>query len=159
METSVRAHRLIPGIAAALAVLLIVFLSAGANAGGHNLVTQTVKGSFESTITKLKKAITAHKLVIVKEVPYTKMLGMVGVKAKKMVGLEIFHPRYGKVLHANDKNAFLEVPFRILVMETGDDTMIRYRKPSAALADYSGLSSLGDELDQVFAKIVDSVAK
>ncbi len=159
MRTSVRAHRSIPGIAAALAVLLIVFLSAGANAGGDNVVEQTVKGSFESTITKLKKAITAHKLVIVKEVPYTKMLGMVGVKAEKMAGLEIFHPRYGKVLYANDKNAFLEVPFRILVMETGDDTMIRYRKPSAALADYSGLSSLGDELDQVFAKIVDSVAK
>ena len=159
METSVRAHRLIPGIAAALAVLLIVFLSAGANAGGDNVVTQTVKGSFESTITKLKKAITAHKLVIVKEVPYTKMLGMVGVKAEKMAGLEIFHPRYGKVLYANDKDAFLEVPLRILVMETGDDTMIRYRKPSAALADYSGLSSLGDELDQVFEKIVGSVAK
>ena len=159
MDTSVRAHRLIPGIAAALAVLLIVFLSAGANAGGDNVVTQTVKGSFESTITKLKKAITAHKLVIVKEVPYTKMLGMVGVKAEKIAGLEIFHPRYGKVLYANDKDAFLEVPLRILVMETGDDTMIRYRKPSAALADYSGLSSLGDELDQVFAKIVDSVAK
>lgn len=159
METSTRAHRLIPGIAAALAVLLIVFLSAGANAGGDNVVTQTVKGSFESTITKLKKAITAHKLVIVKEVPYTKMLGMVGVKAEKIAGLEIFHPRYGKVLYANDKDAFLEVPLRILVMQTGDDTMIRYRKPSAALADYSGLSSLGDELDQVFAKIVDSVAK
>ncbi len=159
MVTSVRAHRLIPGIAAALAVLLIVFLSAGANAGGDNVVTQTVKGSFESTITKLKKAITAHKLVIVKEVPYTKMLGMVGVKAEKIAGLEIFHPRYGKVLYANDKDAFLEVPLRILVMQTGDDTMIRYRKPSAALADYSGLSSLGDELDQVFAKIVDSVAK
>ncbi len=159
METSVRAHRLIPGIAAALAVLLIVFLSAGANAGGDNVVTRTAKGSFASTITKLKKAITVHKLVIVKEVPYTKMLGMVGVKAEKMAGLEIFHPRYGKVLYASDKNAFLEVPFRILVVETGDDTKIRYRKPSAALADYSRLSSLGDELDQVFAKIVDSVAK
>ena len=158
MRTSVRAHRSIPCIAA-LAVLLIAFLTAGVNAAGDNVVTQTAKGSFESTVTKLKKAITAHKLVIVKEVPYTKMLGMVGVKAEKMAGLEIFHPRYGKVLYANDKNAFLEVPFRILVMETGDDTMIRYRKPSAALADYSGLSSLGDELDQVFAKIVDSVAK
>ncbi len=158
MRPSVRAHRSIPCIAA-LAVLLIAFLSAGVNAGTDDVVTQTAKGSFASTITKLKKAITVHKLVIVKEVPYTKMLGMVGVKAEKMAGLEIFHPRYGKVMYANDKNAFLEVPLRILVMEAGDDTMIRYRKPSAALADYSGLSSLGDELDQVFAKIVDSVAK
>ena len=59
MVTSVRAHRLIPGIAAALAVLLIVFLSAGANAGGDNVVTQTARGSFVSTITKLKKAISS----------------------------------------------------------------------------------------------------
>ena len=159
METSVRAYRLMSGIAAALAVLLIVSLSAGANAGGDNVVTQTAKGSFESTITKLKKAITAHKLVIVKEVPYTKMLGMVGVKAKKMVGLEIFHPRYGKVLHANDKNAFLEAPLRILLRDKGGKVMIRYRKPSVVFAGYSGLSSLGSQLDKVFANIVGSVAK
>ncbi len=158
MRTSVRAHRSIPCFAA-LAVLLIAFLSAGVNAGTDDVVTQSATGSFENTLTKLKKAITAHKLVIVKEVPYTKMLGMVGVKAEKMIGLEIFHPRYGKVLYANDKNAFLEVPFRILVIDKDGEIMIQYRKPSAALAGYSGVSSLGDELDEVFSKIVSSVAQ
>ena len=158
MRTSVRAHRSIPCIAA-LAVLLIAFLSAGVNAAGDNVVTQTAKGSFESTVTKLKKAITAHKLVIVKEVPFTKMLGMVGVKAEKMIGFEIFHPRYGKVLYANDKNAFVDVPLRIFLQDKDGEVMIRYRKPSAIFADYSGLSGLGDELDQIFAKIVESIAE
>ncbi len=146
-------------VVAALAVLLIVFVSAGANAGSQDIVTQSAKGSFENTVTRLKKAITANKLVIIKEVPFTQMLGMVGVKAEKMRGFEIFHPRYGKVVYANDKNAFLEVPIRILLRDKGGEVEIRYRKPSVIFAGYSGLSDLGSELDKVFAKIVGSVAK
>ena len=90
--------------------------------------------SFEGTLTKLKKAITASKLVIVKEVPYSKMIGMAGVKAEKTVGLEIFHPRYGKVLYENNKDAMIEAPLRILVRDQGGEVMIRYRKPSAVFA-------------------------
>ena len=97
--------------------------------------------------------------MIVKEVPFTQMLAMVGVKVKKIKSFEIFHPRFGKVIHANDKNALLEVPLRILVREKGGKTIIQYRKPSAAFAGYSGLSGLGGDLDKVFAKIVGSVAK
>ena len=84
---------------------------------------------------------------------------MVGVKAEKMSGFEIFHPRYGKVLYANDKNAFLEAPLRILLRDKGGEVAIRYRKPSVVFAGYSGLSDLGSQLDKVFAKIVGSVAK
>ena len=145
---------------AVIGTLAFIFaVHAGASAGGDPVVMQTVKGSFESTMTKMKKAITAQKLVIVKEVPFTQMLSMVGVKGDKMMGLEIFHPRYGKVLYASDKNAFLEVPLRILVHDKGGEVMIRYRKPSAVFSGYAGLSGLGDDLDQVFARIVDSVAK
>ncbi len=146
-------------VVAALAVLLIVLVSAGANAGSQDIVTQSAKGSFENIVTRLKTAITANKLVIVKEVPFTQMLGMVGVKSEKIMGFEIFHPRYGKVMFANDKNSFLEAPLRILVRDKGGEVMIRYRKPSVVFAGYSGLSDLGSELDKVFAKIVGSVAK
>ncbi len=128
-------------------------------AGRDPIVTMTAKGSFENTVTKLKKAITASKLVIVKEVPFTQMLNMVGVKAEKIMGLEIFHPRYGKVLYGKDKNAFLEAPLRILVRDEGGEVMIRYRKPSAVFAGYSGLAGLGKDLDGVFDKIVTSVVK
>jgi uncharacterized protein (DUF302 family) len=53
----------------------------------------------------------------------------------------------------------IEAPLRILVRDQGGEVMIRYRKPSAVFADYSGLSGLGQELDAVFDKIVTSVAK
>ncbi len=159
MAHTVLTRRSTSAVVGALAVLLIVFVSAGANAGSQDIVTQSPKGSLENTVTKLKKAITANKLVIVKEVPFTQMLGMVGVKAEKMSGFEIFHPRYGKVLYANDKNAFLEAPLRILLRDKGGEVMIRYRKPSVIFAGYSGLSDLGSQLDKVFAKIVGSVAK
>ena len=143
---------------AALAVLAMVLFSGMANAASNGVITQTATGSFEATVTGLKKAITANKLVIIKEIPFTKMLGMVGVKAEKIKSFEIFHPRFGKVIHSNDKNALLEAPLRILVRDKGGKTIVQYRKPSAAFAGYSGLSGLGGDLDKVFAKIVGSVA-
>ncbi len=159
MAHAVLIRRTTPVVIAALAVLMIALASVGANAASEGIVTKSAEGSFENTVTKLKKAITANKLVIVKEVPFTKMLGMVGVRAEKMSGFEIFHPRYGKVLYANDKNAFLEAPLRILLRDKGGKVMIRYRKPSVVFAGYSGLSSLGSQLDKVFANIIGSVAK
>ena len=101
-----------PIVAAALAVVLMYAQAEPAMAGDRKVITRTVEGSFDKTLTKLKKAITASKMVIVKQVPYTKMVAMVGVKAEKTVGLEIFHPRYGKVIYSNDKDAMLEAPMR-----------------------------------------------
>ena len=144
--------------AAALGLFLVAAASPPAVAAPGDFVTKTVKGSFAKTVTKLKKAITGAKLVIVKEVPFTAMLGMVGTKAEKMKGFEIFHPRYGKVIYNNDKNAFLEAPLRIFVQDQGGKVMIRYRKPSAVFAGYSGLSKLGKDLDGLFAKIVTRTA-
>ncbi|MFV2031941.1 MAG: DUF302 domain-containing protein [Gammaproteobacteria bacterium] len=143
----------------ALAAMLIAFLLAYPTlsvAQGANVVTQITKNSFENTITSLKKGITANKLVIIKEVPITQMLSMVGVKSEKTLGLEIFHPRYGKAIYKKDKNALLEVPLRILVRDEGGEVSIQYRKPSATFSGYSGLADVAAELDGVFERIVDS---
>lgn len=125
-------------------------------AQGADIEVHMSKKSFENTVTSLKKGITANKLVIVKEVPFTQMLGMVGVKAEKTLALEIFHPRYGKVLYQKNKDAMLEAPLRILVRDEGGEISIRYRKPSATFAEYSGLNEVGAQLDEVFARIVAS---
>lgn len=159
MKYSVRLNTLAAGFAIALAVVLASPHTRHALAAGDDMVTTIAKGSFEGTLTKLKKAITASKLVIVKEVPYSQMIAMVGVKSEKTVGLEIFHPRYGKVIYEKNKDAMIEAPLRILVRDQGGEVMIRYRKPSAVFAGYSGLSGLRQELDAVFDKIVTSVAK
>ena len=151
---------LAPIVAAALAFVLMHANLEPALAGEGKVIIRMAEGSFEKTVTKLKKAITASKMVIVKIVPYTKMIGMVGVKAEKTVGLEIFHPRYGKVIYSNDKDAMLEAPMRLLVRDEGGKKIsIRYYQPSTVFAGYKGLSKLGAELDAVFDKIVSSVAK
>lgn len=125
----------------------------------EDVVQKTVNGPFDQVVTNLKREITGHKLVIVKEVPYQQMVKMVGVNAEPMMGFEIFHPRYGKVLHEKDVSAFMDVPLRILVRSSGDKVMLEYRKPSVIFAPYSGLGDLGSELDQVFADIVERVAQ
>lgn len=152
-------HRLTIVIFAAAALLAATVMAGPAAAGQDGIVETSTPKAYSKVITALKKAITSNKLVIVKQVPYTQMLSMVGVKAENTVGFEIFHPRFGKVIYSKDKNAMLEVPMRILVRETGGKVLIRYRKPSNSLAGYSGLSGLGQELDQLFSNIVATATK
>lgn len=144
--------------AVALTLLLGAQLTAVNAAGAaEDIIQKTVDGPFDKVVTNLKRGITAHKLVIVKEVPYQQMVKMVGVNAEPMMGFEIFHPRYGKVLYETNVSAFKEAPLRILVRSSGDKVVLEYRKPSAVFAPYSGLEALGKELDQVFADIVERV--
>lgn len=150
-----------------LTVLLPVALLGGSLAlapldrslAAQDIVTQSVKGSFDKVVTRLKREITGHKLVIVKEVPYQRMLGMVGLKTEKMLGFEIFHPRFGKVIYKANPAAFKDVPLRILVRASGGGVTLEYRKPSVVFAPYPQLGKLGQQLDGVFADIVARVAK
>lgn len=128
-------------------------------AAAEDVVEKTVSAPFDQVVTNLKRQITAHQLVIVKEVPYQQMVKMVGVNAEPMMGFEIFHPRYGKALYEKDVSAFKEVPLRILVRASGDGAVLEYRKPSAVFAPYPALSGLGKELDGVFQGIVEGVAQ
>lgn len=143
-------------IAAALAFGAPLAMPAAA---AEDVVQKTVSGPFDKVVTSLKKEVTAKQLVIVKEVPFQQMIAMVGVKSEPMMGFEIFHPRYGKVLYEKDVTAFKEVPLRIVVRATGDKVMLEYRKPSAVFAPYSGLGDLGKELDRLLAAIVDGAGK
>lgn len=146
--------------AVVLALLIGAQLTAvNAATAAEDVVQKTVNGPFDKVVTNLKREITGHQLVVVKEVPYQQMVKMVGVNAEPMMGFEIFHPRYGKVLYEKDVSAFMDAPLRILVRSSSDKVVLEYRKPSAVFAPYSGLGDLGKELDQVFASIVEGVAK
>jgi len=143
-------------------LVVVVALSFGsiASAGAaEDVVTTKVAGPFDKVVTNLKRQVAAHKLIIIKLIPFQQMLRMVGVKAGKAIGLEIFHPRYGKVIFNNDKRAMIDVPLRMIVRAKGSDVMIMYRKPSAVFAKYSGLGDMAKELDGVFADMVKRVAQ
>jgi uncharacterized protein (DUF302 family) len=147
-------------------IFTVVILSAGLTsvpvrdaAAQNDVVTKSLSAPFDKVATKLKRQIAAHKLVIVKEVPYQQMVAMVGLKTGAARGFEIFHPRYGKVIFQKDPNAMIDVPLRIVLRKEGGKVLLQYRKPSATFAPYSSLSGLGKELDTVFASIVNRVAK
>lgn len=146
-------------LAIALVSIGLTIGVAGAAAAQEGVVTKSISAPFGKVVTNLKKAITSRKLVIVKQVPYQKMVAMVGVKTGKTIGFEIFHPRYGKVIIAKDTNALIEVPLRIVLREEGGKVILRYRKPSATFAPYAGLSGLGKELDSIFADIAKRAGK
>lgn len=137
----------------------LAFAAVGGAMAQEGVVTTSVKAPFGEVVTNLKKAIASRKLVIVKQVPFQKMVAMVGVKTGKTMGFEVFHPRYGKVIFAKDTNALIDVPLRIVLKEEGGKVILQYRKPSATFAPYSGLSGLGKELDTVFADIVKRTTK
>ncbi len=141
------------------ALLLTHLIWAGPVSAVSGVIEKTSANSFDQTVQKIKKGITANKLVLIKELNHQAMVKMVGVNAKKSKAFEVFHPRYGKKIHAKDFSAFIAVPVRILVQERGRKVEVSYQVPSALLAPYKGLGGLGKDLDKLFAQIVDAAVK
>lgn len=117
------------------------------------------KYGFDDTVSKLKQAIEGQQMMVVFTADHQAMLEMVGLKTKGMVGIEFFHPRYGKVIVQNDHRAGIETPLRIVVMEGDMGTMISYYKPSYTFGKYPKLKQLGEELDRVLESIQAAVTR
>ena len=112
---------------------------------------------FMDTVSRIKETIESKDLIIVGNTDHQELLKLVGLKTGGMLGIEFFHPRYGKVIAKNDGAAALEMPFRVVVMEANDGSvLVTYYRPSSVLAPYKGCEGLGRELDGVLADIVDS---
>ncbi|MCH7615085.1 MAG: DUF302 domain-containing protein [Nitrospinae bacterium] len=112
------------------------------------------KHDFNTTVTNIKKQTAANKLVLLKEYNVQMMLKMVGVNAEKSMTMAIFHPRYGKVIYANDKNAMSATPLRLIVQERGGDVIVAYIRPSAIFANFDLPKSMTDELDTLLGSVV-----
>ena len=112
------------------------------------------KYDFNTTVTNIKKQTAANKLVLLKEYNVQMMLKMVGVNAEKSMTMAIFHPRYGKVIYANDKNAMSATPLRLIVQERGGDVIVAYIRPSAIFANFDLPKSMTDELDTLLGSVV-----
>lgn len=129
-------------------------------AGGKgDRVQKTSKHDFATTVQELKKAVSAQNLVILKDYNVQMMVKMVGVKADPATTLAVFHPRYGKVLYENDKDAFEMVPIRIIVQQRGKKVIVGYQKPSAIFSGYDVPKKTAQELDRLFEGIVNSITK
>lgn len=117
------------------------------------------KYGFDETVSRLKQAIEGQQMMVVFTVDHQGMLRTVGLETKGMVGIEFFHPRYGKVIVQNDHMAGIEIPLRLVVMEGDMGTMVSYYRPSYIFSKYPKLKSLGAELDGVLKKVQEEVTK
>lgn len=118
------------------------------------------KYPYSETVSRIKATIESQDLLIVGTIDHQELLTLVGLKTGGMLGIEFFHPRYGKVIAKNDGAAALEMPFRLVVMEANDKSvLVTYYRPSSVFAPYKGLEGLGREIDGVLDNIVASITQ
>lgn len=147
-------------------LLALPFLAGGAVAeevklpSGIVIVEKVVNKPYPATVARIEAAVKGANLIIVGEPNYQLMQRMVGREIKGAKAYFIFRPNLGIPIFEKDPNAALEVPLKVLIYDKGgNQTVIRYRKPSNALADYKGLDSLGKQLDDIMNQITDAAAK
>ncbi len=124
--------------------------------GKNGFVLETSRNDFATTVQKLQQAVSAQKLVLLKDYNVQMMIKMVGVKSKQSMTFAIFHPRYGKVIYENDPDAFAAVPLQIIVQERGKKVVVGYKKPSEVFSDYDVPKKTKKELDKLLENIVKS---
>lgn len=154
-------------VALVLGVIALAALPAMGRAGEAKMGGEAMKGrvmakskyGFDETVSRIKQAIEGQQMMVVFTADHQAMLQMVGLQTKGMLGIEFFHPRYGKAIVENDHAAGIEIPFRLVVMEGDMGTMLSYYKPSHVFARYPKLKALGEELDTVLDRIVETAAK
>lgn len=127
---------------------------------GIVIVEKVASKPYAAAVARMEAAVKGANLIIVGEPNYQQMQRMVGRQIGGAKAYFIFRPNLGIPIFENDWNAALEVPLKVLIYDKGgNQTVIRYRKPSNALADYNGLDSLGGQLDELMDKITDAAVK
>jgi len=125
----------------------------------YHVITKSIY-DFSDTVELLKASIEAQNLMVINEVDPQKMLRLVGVKTAGMRQIFFFHPRYMKRIFETNKQASIEPPLKIVVMEMPNGkVMVRYIKPSYKFDPYNGLNDLATELDELMAMVANSITK
>lgn len=123
------------------------------------LVTQRSAYDFDETLSRIRRAIEAENLMVVHEINPQQMLRMVGVRTGGMRQVLFFHPRYMKQIMETNRNAGIEPPLKVLVMESPNGVMVRYEDPVHQFQAYLGLGGIAEELRGIFERVVAAVAK
>ncbi|MFQ5876028.1 MAG: DUF302 domain-containing protein [Dehalococcoidia bacterium] len=140
-------------------VLSLLLASVGLSQA-QGRVEKVSKSSFNRTLRKLDRAFKASSLLILGEFNYQKMQKMVGRTIRPAKGFAYFRPDLGTPIFRNDPRAALEIPLKLLVRQRSDGkVVISYRKPSAVLKEYEGLSDLAKRLDDLVDKLTDVAVK
>ena len=159
---------IIPRTATRAMALVLVAVTAGAGLAAAQdmapapdfLVTKRSSQGFDETLNLLRQAIEAENLMVVQEVDPQKMLRMVGVQVGGMRQLFFFHPRYMKQILETNRNAGIEPPLKLLVMEAPNgQVMVRYEDAQHQFAPYDGLTEFSAEMAGIFERVVGTVTE
>lgn len=128
--------------------------------GTMSLATAIPFDAFEK---RLLAAIAANNMgVVAQACADCGARNVLGKEIPKNRVIMIFHPRYAVPMLEAFVPAGIEAPMRLYLTEERDGTArITYRKPSALFAPYRvpDLTKMGEELDELFAKIVADARK
>lgn len=142
-------------------VVLPAFIAAGAASGAENVPSGTItlgsRHAFDTLLTRVEKAIAAHKMGLVAQASASRGAAARGVKIPGNAILMVFRNDYAVRMLQASVPAGIEAPLRIYVTENADGSAnLTYRRPSAVFAPYSvpALNEMAKELDAIFENIV-----
>lgn len=115
----------------------------------------TSRFGFDETMNLLEAAIKTNSLGVVSKIDARANLKKIGMDIRGNAILEIFSPKYAKILFDANMKAGIEPPLRIYVFEDNDGVHAEYYKPSDIFSKW-GINTL-NELDSIFVKIMDAI--
>lgn len=146
-------------IAAVLTFGIATFsVQAAGNGALPEIKTVNSQAPFDTVVQRLEKSIAENKMGLVAQASASKGAASKGIKIPGNAVLMVFRPDFAVRMLKASVAAGIEAPLRIYVTENADGTTsVSYRTPSVVFAPYqnSELVTLANELDPIFARIVD----
>ncbi|GAB6040710.1 DUF302 domain-containing protein [Endothiovibrio diazotrophicus] len=117
--------------------------------------------SADQAIEKLKAGVEAEKLRVVCHINGQANAKLIGQEVPADQILEVFRPDYAIRVWGACKAAGYDIPLRIHVYEDTGMVKVACRMPSEVFAPYGSpeLSTIGEELDAIFANILSHVSE
>ncbi len=102
----------------------------------RNVIKKDSHHSFENTLERLRSVIKSKNLSLVSEIDHAKAAQSVNLALPKTTLLLFGNPKIGTHLMVTDKFSALDLPLKILVLETKGKTQVVFRNPNSLLDDY-----------------------
>jgi uncharacterized protein (DUF302 family) len=148
--------------------VFLAFCFVFATANGYSQMTPPSDGSrmvmskynFGETVDILQGAIEEQNLMVIHVIDGQRMLRMAGKETGGMKQIFYFHPKYMKRVMEANKDAMIQIPLKLIVMEMPNGkTAVRYFMPSTILNEYTGEEKIAEELDELISIILGEISK
>lgn len=153
-----------------ITLITALFISLPAFAGGNLTardgwsVTPTTK-TFSALVKDTRAAVKTNRMIVVTQAGPTAAAKSRGIKIPGNRVIGVFNNVYAVKVLETSTAAMIEAPIRMYVTENTDGTAtLSYKTPTTVFAPYleeggAALARLAEDLDELFAKIVEDAAQ